>query len=194
MEMEEAPKKRLRGKQKYEAPVVDAQMDTLAASKPSPKKRLRGKQAMPSGAERMDAPEVKPKRKAPKKGDAERPKGQPKAQQFTDTLKAHFKQNAGAIGLAERVRKRQGKVPAPPSQKPINARDVFSKMPESVRKAPEFSRKFREEILQVLMTGITAKENYAKLIAEREKLMTNATEEKRRHGVATPRGGRWSAR
>ena len=27
------------------------------------------------------------------------------------------------------------------------------------------------------MTGITAKENYAKLIAEREKLMTNATKE-----------------
>ena len=168
MEMEE-PKKRLRGKQKYEAPVVD----TLAASKPSPKKRLRGKQDVPSGrAERMDAPVAspkKPKARPPKKG-------QPKAQQFTDTLKAHFKQNAGAIGLAERVRKRQGKMPAP-SQEPINARDVFSKMPESVRKAPEFSRKFREEILQVPMSGITAKENYAKLIAERERLMTNQTKE-----------------
>ena len=181
--MEEAPKKRLRGKQKYDAPAearraggdaAEAQMDTLAASKPSPKKRLRGKQAVPSGAEGVGAPEVKPKRKAPKKGE---PKGQPKAQQFADTLKAHFKQNAGAIGLAERVRKRQGKVPAPPSQEPINARDVFSKMPESVRKAPEFSRKFREEILQVPMTGITAKENYAKLIAERERLMTNQTKE-----------------
>ena len=155
----EEPKKRLRGKQApgYAAPVVD----TLAASKPSPKKRLRGKQA-------VDA-EVKPKQKAPKKGES-------KAQQFTDTLKAHFKQNAGAIGLAERVKKRQGKMPAAP-QDPINARDVFSKMPESVRKAPEFSRKFREEILQVPMSGITAKENYAKLIAERERLMTNQTKE-----------------
>ena len=171
MEMEEAPKKRLRGKQKYDAPADaraggEAQMDTLAASKPSPKKRLRGKQA-------VDAPVAspkKPKARPPKKG-------QPRAQQFADTLKAHFKQNAGAIGLADRVRKRQGKVPAPPSQEPINARDVFSKMPESVRKAPEFSRKFREEILQVPMTGITAKENYAKLIAERERLMTNQTKE-----------------
>ena len=162
MEMEEAPKKRLRGKQKYEAPVVDLQVDTLAASKPSPKKRLRGKQA-------VDASPKKPKARPQKKGE-------PKAQQFTNTLKAHFKQNAGAIGLAERVRKRQGKMPAAPKE-PINARDVFSKMPESVRKAPEFSRKFREEILQVPMTGITAKENYAKLIAEREKLITNQMKE-----------------
>ena len=91
-------------------------------------------------------------------------------------MQAHFKQNAGAIGLAERVKKRQGKAPGkdPP---PIDARDVFSKMPESVRKALEFSRKFREEILQVPMTGISARENYAKLIAEREKLFTNATKE-----------------
>ena len=50
-------------------------------------------------------------------------------------------------------------------------------MPESVRKAPEFSRKFREEILQVPMNGITAKENYAKLIAERERLLANTTKE-----------------
>ena len=60
---------------------------------------------------------------------------------------------------------------------PVDARDVFSKMPESVRKAPELSRKFREEILQVPMTGITSRENYAKLIAERERLMTNAMKE-----------------
>ena len=171
--MEEAPKKRLssgplrgRGKQKYEAPVVDAQMDTLAASKPSPKKRLRGKQAVDAP---VASPKAKPKARPPKKVE-------PKAQQFTDTLKKHFKQNAGAIGLAERVKKRQGKMPAAPKE-PINARDVFSKMPESVRKAPEFSRKFREEILQVPMTGVTARENYAKLIAEREKLITNARKE-----------------
>ena len=77
MEMEEAPKKRLRGKQKYDAP-ADLQMDTLAASKPSPKKRLRGKQA-------VDAPEApKPKQKAPKKGG-------PRAQQFTEKMQAHLK-------------------------------------------------------------------------------------------------------
>ena len=63
--------------------------------------------------------------------------------------------------------------PAAPKD-PVDARDVFSKMPESVRKAPELSRKFREEILQVPMTGITSRENYAKLIAEREKLFKSA--------------------
>ena len=67
-------------------------------------------------------------------------------------------------------------MPAAPKD-PVDARDVYSKMPESVRKAPEFPRKFREEILQVPMTGITARENYTKLIAERERLLTNATKE-----------------
>ena len=65
----------------------------------------------------------------------------------------------------------------PPAAPPVDARDVYSKMPESVRKAPEFSRKFREEVLQVPMTGISAKENYAKLIAEREKILTNTAKE-----------------
>ena len=79
----------------------------------------------------------------------------PRAQHFTDTMNAHMKQNAGAIGLAERVKKRQGKPPGkePP---PIDARDVISKMPEVVRKLPEFQRKFKEDILQVPMTGVTA--------------------------------------
>ena len=96
-------------------------------------------------------------------------KGGPRAQQFMDTMKAHWKQNAGAIGLAERVKKRQGKPPGQDGPPPINARDVFSKMPEVVRKVPEFSRKFKEEILQVPMSGVTARENYAKLIAEHER-------------------------
>ena len=127
-------------------------MDTLA-SKPTPKKRLRGKQTVDA-----ESPLKMAKAKARVK------KGEPKTRQFTDTLKKHFKQNAGAINLAERVRKRQGKAPAA-AKDPVDARDVFSKMPESVRKAPELSRKFREEILQVPMTGITSRENYAKLIA-----------------------------
>ena len=46
-----------------------------------------------------------------------------------------------------------------------------------MRKVPEFQRKFREKILQVPVSGITARENYAKLIAEREKLLTNAHKE-----------------
>ena len=159
----EEPKKRLRGKQAapQDAPVVD----TLAASKPMPKKRLRGKQG-------VDAP-ASPKMA---KAKARPTKGGPRAQQFTEKMQAHFKQNAGAINLAERVRKRQGKMPAAP-QEPIDARDVFSKMPEGVRKALKTSRKFREEILQVPMTGVTARENYAKLIAERENLLTNARKE-----------------
>ena len=151
----EEPKKRLRGKQP-----VGAYDET------PPKKRLRGKQKVASPM----APPKLAKAKARVK------KGEPKDQQFTDVLKKHFKQNAGAINLAERVKKRQGKAPAA-SKDPVDARDVFSKMPESVRKAPELSRKFREEILQVPMTGITSRENYAKLIAERERLMTNAMKE-----------------
>ena len=95
-----------------------------------------------------------------------------------DTLKKHWRENAGAIGLAERVKKRQGKPPgASKDAPPTNTSNVFSKMPESVRKVPEFSRKFREEILQVPMNGVTARENYAKLIAEREKILTSATRE-----------------
>ena len=125
----EEPKKRLRGKQAYDAPVVD----TLAASKPTPKKRLRGKQA-------VESPKMAKAKARPQK------KGGPRAQQFMDVMKKHFRENAGAINLAERVKKRQGKIPAAPKD-PVDARDVFSKMPESVRKAPEFSRKFREEIL-----------------------------------------------
>ena len=93
----EEPKKRLRGKQAYDALVVE----TLAST---PKKRLRGKQ-------KMTAPAESPPKMA--KAKARVKKGEPKAQQFTDTLKKHFKQNAGAINLAERVRKRQGTAPAP---------------------------------------------------------------------------------
>ena len=47
-------------------------------------------------------------------------------------------------------------------------------MPDSVKKTPEFQQKFKEQILQVPMTGITSRENYAKLIAEREKLFGEA--------------------
>ena len=148
--MDYAPKKRLRGKQE----VPQDQMETIAGSKPSPKKpKLAKAKARPAT------------------------KGAPPAPQFTDKMKAHFKQNAGAIGLAERVKKRQGKAPGKEPPPPINARDVFSKMPEVVRKVPEFQRKFREEILQVPISGVTARENYAKLIAEREKLFTNARKE-----------------
>ena len=57
-----------------------------------------------------------------------------------EKMKAHFKQNAGAIGLAERVKKRQGKDTAKKAPMPVHARDVFSKMPEVVRKKPEFQR------------------------------------------------------
>ena len=66
-------------------------------------------------------------------------------------------------------------------------------MPEVVRKVPEFQRKFKEEILQVPMTGVTARENYAKLIAEREKLFTNARKENVQNEwnrLATEAGGR----
>ena len=169
----EEPKKRLRGKQPVGAPdAYDAaepkkrlRKQKVASPMASPKKRLRGKQKVASPT----APKLA-------KAKALVKKGEPKDQQFTDVLKKHFKENAGAINLAERVKKRQGKAPAA-SKDPVDARDVFSKMPESVRKAPELSRKFREEILQVPMTGITSRENYAKLIAERERLMTNAMKE-----------------
>ena len=170
----EEPKKRLRGKQPVAAP------DAYDAAEP--KKRLRGKQKvafpMASPKKRLRGKQKVASPTAPKlaKAKALVKKGEPKDQQFTDVLKKHFKENAGAINLAERVKKRQGKAPAVPKD-PVDARDVFSKMPESVRKAPELSRKFREEILQVPMTGITSRENYAKLIAERERLMTNAIKE-----------------
>ena len=155
----EEPKKRLRGKQ---APMA---METIAGSKPTPKKRLRGKQTVGATSPKMAKAKARPATK-----------GGPRAPQFMEKIKTHWKQNAGAIGLAERVKKRQGKMPAEGAP-PVDARDVYSKMPESVRKAPEFSRKFREEVLQVPMTGISAKENYAKLIAEREKILTNTAKE-----------------
>ena len=173
---EDVPKKRLRGK----APHDPQPVETIAGSKPSPKKRLRGKQPPSVGAP------------SPPKAKARATKGGPRAPQFMEKMKAHFKQNAGAIGLAERVKKRQGKAPGqdPP---PIDARDVFAKMPEVVRKVPDFQRKFREEIFQVPMTGVTARENYAKLIAEREELLTNARKENVQNEwnrLATEAGGR----
>ena len=78
--MDYAPKKRLRGKQ--EVP-QDQPMETIAGSKSSPEKpKLAKAKARPNTM------------------------GGPRAQQFMDTMKAHWKQNAGAIGLAERVKKR----------------------------------------------------------------------------------------
>ena len=82
-------------------------------------------------------------------------------------------ENNMANGLAEAVRKRQGK-PNIKSTTPVSMDDAFRKMPETVRKVPEFQRKFKEEILNVPMTGATSRENYAKLIAEREKLFKDA--------------------
>ena len=91
----EEPKKRLRGKQPVGA---------YAAETPAPKKRLRGKQKA------AEFP-IMAKAASPKlaKAKARVKKGEPKDQQFTDVLKKHFKQNAGAINLAERVKKAPGK-------------------------------------------------------------------------------------
>ena len=80
----------------------------------------------------------------------------------------HAKKNK-TQGLAEDVRKRQGK-PNIKATMPMSMNDAFRKMPDTVRKVPEFQRKFKEEILNVPMTGLTSRENYAKIIAEREKL------------------------
>ena len=114
------------------------------------KKRLRGKQA--------------PRAKAVPKKKAEVP---PNA-----VMEDHAKKNM-TKGLAEAVRKRQGK-PNIKSTTPLSMEDADKKLPETVRKVPEFQRKFKEQILQVPMTGLTSRENYAKLIAEREKLFKDA--------------------
>ena len=84
----------------------------------------------------------------------------------------HAKKNK-TKSLAEAVRKRQGK-PNIKGTMPLSMNDAFRKMPETVRKVPEFQRKFKEAILDVPMTGLTSRENYAKLIAEREKLFKSA--------------------
>ena len=84
----------------------------------------------------------------------------------------HAKKNK-TQGLAEAVRKRQGK-PNIKGTMPLSMNDAFRKMPEIVRKVPEFQRKFKEEILNVPMSGLTSRENYAKLIAERERLFKSA--------------------
>ena len=84
----------------------------------------------------------------------------------------HAKENK-TQGLAEAVRKRQGK-PNIKGTMPVSMNDAFRKMPDTVRKVPEFQRKFKEEILNVPMTGLTSRENYAKLIAERETLFKSA--------------------
>ena len=47
-------------------------------------------------------------------------------------------------------------------------------MPDTARKVPEFQRKFKDAILGVPMTGLTYRDNYAKLIAERERLIKSA--------------------
>ena len=119
------------------------------------KKRLQGKQAPKAKA----APKAAPKAKAPK--------APPNA-----VMEDHAKKNM-TKGLAEAVRKRQGK-PNIKSTMPVSMDDAFRKMPETVRKVPEFQRKFKEEILNVPMTGVTSRENYAKLIAERQKLFKDA--------------------
>ena len=82
--MDYAPKKRLRGKQEV-LPQDPQPMETIAGSKPPSQK--------PKAAKAKARPSTK---------------GGPRAPQFTEKMQAHFKQNAGAIGLAERVKKRQG--------------------------------------------------------------------------------------
>jgi len=119
-------------------------------------KRLRGKQAPMRSARPEAKAKAAPKAKAP-----------PNA-----VMEDHAKKNK-TKGLAEAVRKRQGK-PNIKSTTPLSMDDAFKKMPETVRKVPEFQRKFKEEILNVPMTGATSRENYAKLIAEREKLFKDA--------------------
>ena len=108
---------------------------------------------------------VRPKAKAAPKKDAK--KAPPNA-----TMEDHAKKNM-TKGLAEAVRKRQGK-PNIKSTMPVSMDDAFRKMPETVRKVPEFQRKFKEQILDVPMTGVTSRENYAKLIAERQRLFKDA--------------------
>ena len=116
----EEPKKRLRGKQPVGAPAYDE----------TPKKRLRGKQKVASPIaspkKRLRSKQKVASPTAPKlaKAKALVKKGEPKDQQFTDVLKKHFKENAGAINLAERVKKRQGKAPAA-SKDPVDARRLL---------------------------------------------------------------------
>ena len=100
------------------------------------------------------------------------PKATPKAKASNAVMEDHAKNNK-TKGLAEAVRKRQGK-PNIKSTMPVSMDDAFKKMPETVRKVPEFQRKFKEQILDVPMTGMTSRENYAKLIAERERLFKDA--------------------
>ena len=82
------------------------------------KKRLRGKQAA----------EAAPKQKA---------------DMTNAVMKDHAKKNQ-TKGLAEAVRKRQGK-PNINSTMPVSMDDAFKKMPETVRIVPEFQRKFKEQ-------------------------------------------------
>ena len=90
-----------------------------------------------------------------------------------DAVTADHAQKNKTQGLAEAVRKRQGK-PNIKGTMPVSMNDAFRKLPETVRKVPEFQRKFKEEILNVPMSGLTSRENYAKLIAERERLFKSA--------------------
>ena len=120
-------------------------------------------------------------------------KGEPKAQQFTATLKKHFKQNAGAINLAERVKKRQGKAPAAPKD-PVDARDVFSKMPESVRKAPKLFAKFQRGDSPGAHERHHRQRELREIDRRERKTIDERDQRERRQKVGTSGGGRWKAR
>ena len=106
------------------------------------------------------------KKRLPKKTNVE------PAKAINAVMADHAEKNK-TKGLAEAVRKRQGR-PNIKGTMPMSMDDAFRKLPDTVRKVPEFQRKFKEEILNVPMTGLTSRENYAKLIAERERLFKGA--------------------
>ena len=75
-------------------------------------------------------------------------------------------------GLVKRIQKQQKAVPKAKAKGP-EIDNAFTKM-MVVEKTPELMRRFRDHLLQVKTDGLTARENYAKLIAERNKFVQSA--------------------
>ena len=117
---------------------------------------------------------TKPEKEEPKMKKVTRsapPEKKEPAKSRNPIMEDHAKKNM-VKGLAATVKKRQGN-PNIKSTLPVSMDTAISKV-DSVRKTPEFQQKFKEQILQVPMTGITSRENYAKIIAEREKMFGEA--------------------
>ena len=75
-------------------------------------------------------------------------------------------------GIAKRIQKQQKPLPKAKGRAP-EVDNAFSKM-MVVEKTPELMQRFKDHLLQVKTDGLTARENYSKIVAARNNFLQSA--------------------